>query len=243
MTKTCLKTIKPNRKKALFLAKKQLPELVCDAVNLEGVNFTLPEIQTLLDGITVGGHSLQDETIALNQANAWRFLFDCVEQDRFALSKDFVCDLHGILAQKEALTWGVFRNGGVTIAGTNHIPPRADKLPTLWQQLTGKHHPALLQSEMRQSKIDIEQTYTCAISLFLQMARIQFFYDANKRLGRLMMNGILLVNGLPAINLPAKKQLEFNQLMLDFYASDDEQPMQIFMRACLERKILEIMSE
>ncbi len=235
--------LNPSRPKALFLAKKQLPELVCDAVNLEGVNFTLAEIQTLLDEITVGGHSLQDETIALNQANAWRFLFDCVEQDRFALSKDFVGDLHGILAQKEALIWGVFRDGGVTIAGTNHIPPRADKLPTLWQQLTGKYHSTLLQSEMRQSKIDIEQTYTCAISLFLQMARIQFFYDANKRLGRLTMNGILLVNGLPAINLPAKKQLEFNQLMLDFYASNDEQPMQIFMRACLERKILEIMSE
>jgi hypothetical protein len=41
-------------KKALFLAKKQLSELVYDAVNLEGVNYTLPEVQTLLDGVTVG---------------------------------------------------------------------------------------------------------------------------------------------------------------------------------------------
>lgn len=89
---------------------------------------------------------------------------------------------------------------------------------------------------MHQPKIDIEQTYTHAIGLFLQMARMQFFYDANKRLGRLMMNGVLLENGLPAINLPAKKQVEFNRLMLDFYASDNEQPMQTFMRHCLEKK-------
>ena len=68
----------------------------------------------------------------------------------------------------------------------------------------------------KNKKHDNEKIYTNAISLFLQMARMQFFYDANKRLGRLMMNGILLTNGLPAINLPAKKQLEFNQLMLDF---------------------------
>ncbi|VVH58486.1 hypothetical protein BSPWISOX_1188, partial [uncultured Gammaproteobacteria bacterium] len=44
-------TIIPNPKKALFLAKKQLSELVYDAVNLEGVNYTLPEVQTLLDGV------------------------------------------------------------------------------------------------------------------------------------------------------------------------------------------------
>jgi len=40
-----------------MLAKRQLAEFVCDAVNLEGINFTLPEIQILLDEITTGGHA------------------------------------------------------------------------------------------------------------------------------------------------------------------------------------------
>jgi hypothetical protein len=31
---------------------------------------TLPEIQTLLDGVTVGGHKVSDQEIALNQAAA-----------------------------------------------------------------------------------------------------------------------------------------------------------------------------
>ena len=39
--------MKPDQAKALMLAKRQLAELVFDAVNLEGINFTLPEIQTL----------------------------------------------------------------------------------------------------------------------------------------------------------------------------------------------------
>jgi len=43
-----LDTIKPNQEKAFFFAKRQLPEFVYDAVNLEGINYTLPEIQTLL---------------------------------------------------------------------------------------------------------------------------------------------------------------------------------------------------
>lgn len=229
--------LKPDRKKALFLAKKQLPELVCDAVNLEGINFTLPEIQTLLDGVTVGGHKLQDETIALNQANAWRFLFDAVECGRFELTKNFVCDLHKVLGKEEALVWGAFRDDGVTIAGSDYTPPKSNELPALWSRLEKKHSSALSQA-----RVDIDATYSHAIGLFLQMARAQFFYDCNKRAGRLMMNGVLLANGLPAINLPAKRQLEFNQLMLDFYAGGDERAMQNFMRDCLDERVVEIMS-
>ena len=53
--------MKSNKDKALMLARRQISELVCDAVNLEGINFTLSEIQTLLDGITVGGHKLSGQ--------------------------------------------------------------------------------------------------------------------------------------------------------------------------------------
>ncbi|WP_216601528.1 hypothetical protein [Vreelandella azerica] len=47
--------MKPNIPLAKQLAKRDLPALVYDAVNLEGVAMTLPEVQTILDGITVGG--------------------------------------------------------------------------------------------------------------------------------------------------------------------------------------------
>jgi hypothetical protein len=46
----------PDKNRALMHTKRMMPEFVCDAVNLEGLNFTIPEIQTLqtlLDGITV----------------------------------------------------------------------------------------------------------------------------------------------------------------------------------------------
>jgi Fic family protein len=73
------------------------------------------------------------------------------------------------------------------------------------------------------------------------MARCQFFYDVNKRMGRFMMNGHLLSHGYPAINLPAKRRLEFNQKMLDFYASGDETAMNGFLRSCLDGRVVEIM--
>ena len=112
-----------------MLAKRQLSELVCDAVNLEGINFTLPEIQTLLEGITVGGHRLSEQQIALNQAQAWRILFGWVEGNSFVLSAEKTCAIHSVAACHEALDWGRFRSVGVTIAGTQYLPPPARELP------------------------------------------------------------------------------------------------------------------
>jgi|APSaa5957512622_1039677.scaffolds.fasta_scaffold35174_1 hypothetical protein len=79
--------MKPNKRLVIQLAKRQLSELVYDAVNLEGVNMTLPEVQTLLEGITVGGHKLSDQEMAVNQAKAWKKVFELIESDSWEFSK------------------------------------------------------------------------------------------------------------------------------------------------------------
>jgi Fic family protein len=225
-----IQTIRPNMKKALFFAKRQLAEFVYDAVNLEGIHYTLPEVQTLLDGITVGGHRMSDEHITLNQANGWKFLFSAVDNNTFSLEKAFACKLHNITGDGEALSWGKFRDGGVTIMGTDYAPPKASELNTLWDKMLDKAEK-------------ITDIYERAIFIFLTMARTQFFYDVNKRMGRFLMNGLLLSHGYPAINLPAKRQLEFNELMLDFYSTNDMKPMTIFMISCLSSELIKAMSE
>lgn len=75
------------------------------------------------------------------------------------------------------------------------------------------------------------------------MARNQFFYDVNRRMGRFMMNGLLLSEGYPAINLVAKRQLEFNNLMLEFYQTGQQKPMNLFLRSCLDERTIKIMKE
>lgn len=213
-----------------MLARREVAAFVCDAVNLEGLPFTLPEVQTLLDGITVGGHKIGDEQIVINQGNAWDHLFASLHEHSFSLTSDDACGLHAVAAKEEALHWGAFRSGGVTIAGTDWLPPAANELPALWHAMV---HEATARDDI----------YDRAIFVFLEMARAQFFYDVNKRMGRFMMNGLLLDAGYPAINLPARRQLEFNQLMLDFYPSGDQGPMNAFMRSCLDPRIIQIMKE
>lgn len=222
--------ISPNRNKALLIAKRQLPEFVHDAVNLEGIPFTLPEIQTLLDGISVGGHKLSDQQIALNQKDAWLELFHSIETNTFELAIPFVCRLHRIAAKEEAQEWGVFRKGGVYISGTDYEPPHHSELENIFGKMVSGLN-------------DYEDVYDRAIHIFLVMAKTQFFYDVKKRMGRFMMNGLLLNEGFPAINLPAERQLEFNTKMLSFYETGDEEEMNLFLRSCLSEKIIRIMNE
>jgi Fic family protein len=225
-----INTIIPNRDRALMLAQREVAVFVHDAVQLEGLNFTLPEIQTLLEGITIGGYKLNEQQIVVNQGNAWQNLFYSIKNRSFALTADYTCQLHAIAAKEEALEWGQFRSGNVTVAGTDYLPPNAEELPALFEQM------------IRNTEV-ISDKYEQAITLFLNMAYIQFFYDVNKRMGRFIMNGVLLDAGYPAINLPAKHQLEFNQLMLEFYNSNNTSPMIEFMKSCLSDKIIQIMSE
>ena len=222
----------PDQKKVLHVADCQLSQWVCDAVNLEGIDYTLSQVQAILRGKFSQKYSLSDQTITLNQAHAWQFLFSAIQSNEFSLSKAFVCQLHDIAAKEEALTWGGFRQGDVTIAGTDYRPPASNTLDAHWQSVV-----------FDTAHLSVDQCYKKAIGLFLDMARLQFFYDVNKRMGRFMMNGILLSCGYPAINLPAKRQLQFNQLMLDFYQNQDKKPMTDFMLSCLDPHLVSLMSE
>ena len=210
---------------AKHLAIREVPSLVYEAVNLEGVLMTLPEVQTILNGVTVGGHKISDQNMVINQANTWERIFELIEENRFKLSKPIALELHALVAKEEAFEWGVFRSGNVSISGSEYEPPSPDQLDEIWLEM---------ESEVG----IITDAYDKAISAFLKMARTQFFWDVNKRMGRFMMNGILLKEGFPTINVPVKRQLEFNTLMLEFYASNDMSGMNKFLRSCVNQKMI-----
>ena len=96
---------------------------------------TLPEVQTLLDGITVGGHKISDQNMALNQAAAWKHLFALVSEGSFSFSKEAALGIHKIAGKEEALGWGAFRTGNMTISGSEYEPPSPTELDTVWGEI------------------------------------------------------------------------------------------------------------
>lgn len=206
-------------KRAYYRAKKVLDSLVHDTVALEGNPFTLPEVKTIIDGASVGKHLLSDHQQVVNQVRSWRALLEQVKTGSFCCDKDNMLRLHTIAAYEEALTWGQFREGAVGISGTDYKPPEHAKLNGLWQ-------------EGIEALERIEDVHTRAMACFLFISRNQFFYDVNKRTGRLMMNGILMSEGHDAITVPVARFQEFNEKMLRFYASGEAEEMIRFLVSC-----------
>ena len=198
----------PDKEYALFIAKKDRVDFIYNTSALEGCALTYPEVETLLDGVTVGGHKLSNEQMILNQNRAVQLLFEMVQHNKFDLKKEMVCDLHYKLAFEEALSWGVFRDGNVNIGGTSYLPPDFKELDTIFEDGIKK---------LNQIKSPIIR----AICYFLFGAKMQFFYDGNKRVSRLIANGILLSNGYLPLNLKVKDKLEINKQMIKLYESED----------------------
>jgi len=211
-------------KRLIMLVKKLLPDVVFNMASLEGNPFTYPEVQTLLDGITIGGHKVSDEQQIFSIRNSWNYLFDIVLQDDVSIDINIFNKFNDIVAKEEALISGTFRTGQVRIAGTEFIPPRAEELESIFKS----ELPKLI--ERCKSKTEL------AFEIFLWGALNQFYYDGNKRTSRLVANMILLSNGQGIFNIKAKNRLQFNTLMVEFYNTREADNIFEFLyNNCLER--------
>lgn len=220
-------------KRVCFRLHRMLAEFVWDAGVLEGNPYTFPQVQTLLDGVTIGGHKLSNQEQILNLAASTKKLLELVSTNAFHLDKSTFCDLHSLVARHETLEWGHFRGEGQEICYT----------PDVSLGTYGRYTPPITQSQglnllqLFQQGIDIlnkeiQQPFEKACIFFLFGALQQFFFDGNKRTSRLMMNGILMSHGIDAISIPAAKVQAFNEKMVRFYLNKDGTEMLDFINHC-----------
>lgn len=189
----------------MFLVKRMLPEYIFDTAKLEDNPMTYPEVKTLIDGITVGGHKVSDEQQILNLKEAWEKAFKYAKKDILIIDKKLFCDIHASVARKEAMEWGTFRTGNVGIGGTtNYTCPDPDKLDDIFFRGINNIPAKVPEAE------DV-------INLFLWAAYNQFFWDGNKRTARIVANIVLMRADAGVFNIKVKDILEFNTLMPAFY--------------------------
>ena len=219
--------------RACFRFHKMLPEFVWDAGVLEGNQFTFPEVQTLLDGVTVGGHKFSDQEQIMNLAESSKRLLAQVKSGQFKLDKATFCDLHGIVARNEALEWGDFRGEGLEVSYIPEVSlgefgrytplPIIAGAPELNRVFTNGVN-ALNESDL--------QPFEKGLAFFLFGALRQFFFDGNQRTSRIMMNGVLMSNGIDAISVPATQAQSFNEKMVRFYLAKNATEMMSFLIDC-----------
>lgn len=194
-----------DKEKTIMLTRRMLPEYVFDISQLEHNPLTFPQVKTLLDGITIGGHKISDVEQVLNIKNAWINLLDLIKKNSFEPSIEIFNQTNKIIAQNEAIYAGKLRNGSVSIAGTQkYKSPKYDELETIFKN---------------ESRVILEgfSPVEQAIRLFLWGCLNQFYWDGNKRTSCIVANGILINEGIGILNIRARDILEFNTLMIDFY--------------------------
>jgi hypothetical protein len=89
-------------RRAVWRFGKMLPGYVWDAAVLEGNPFTYPEVQTLLEGITVGGRKLSDERQILNLSESANELIHLVQSGQFLIDKSTSDVLNDLIASGES---------------------------------------------------------------------------------------------------------------------------------------------
>lgn len=156
--------------------------------SIEGNTLNLRETQLVLqEGITIKGKSLREHFEAKNHEHAINYLYTLVNPDYVIYSGD-VLSLHSLVLRSiEDDFAGRLRNGGVRISGANFIPPNAQKVPDLFDDLV-----MFINTNPLQLNIIELATY-----FHHQFVWIHPFFDGNGRTVRLAMNLILMKAGFP----------------------------------------------
>jgi Fic family protein len=211
--------------------RANLPELIWNTAALEGNNFTLPEVKTLLDGVTVGGKRLDDAQQVLALSDAYNRLDEMVGAGEFSLTKSVSDELHGLLARHEAIESGSFRGEGtVTGGGTVRLASGGvvDGTPHGEGGASLRAHFDDLISYLE----SVDDPRERALIYFASAVRRQFYFDGNKRTARLMMTGELMTSGFDVVSVPFARKLEYNEALDVLFERDDATELLRFLVSC-----------
>ena len=169
--------------------------------SIEGSTLSEPDTAALLfDNAALPNKSLIEQLEAKNHQTALNYVFDRV-LNKGVIDEDFVLKVHGILMNGIRPDAGIYRNHAVRITGIN--------LPTANYMSISKLMSTLMARITPQCS-DIIAEATGTHSAFEQ---IHPFSDGNGRVGRLLMNAMLLsANFTPAIIRQEQKQLYYTYL-------------------------------
>ncbi len=165
-------------------------EMTYNSNAIEGNSLTMKEtFWVIQEGLTIKDKPLKDHLEARNHKEALDFLYELIDKDAHnTVSEHLIRQLHQLVvqdSQKEIA--GKFREGEVYISGANHRPPAGFDVPL--------HMSELIKWLQENEKI-VHPVELAAI-LHHKFVHIHPFWDGNGRVGRLLMNIIILQAGYP----------------------------------------------
>jgi Fic family protein len=185
--------------------------------SIEGSTLTEGDTAAILfDNVSLPNKTLTEHLEAKNHQTALDYLFNHITQ-KGKIDEGLILKLHSILMNGIRGDAGTYRNHGVRILGVSLPTANYIKVPDLIKSV-------LLDA--KKTKNDIVNVSTNIHSRFEQ---IHPFSDGNGRVGRLLMNAMLLrANLAPAIIHQRQKQLYYTYLY-KAQTKDDQSQLEYFL--------------
>lgn len=201
---------------------------------IEGNTLTLAETQMVLEyGVTVDGHPLREFLEATNHAEAFDALNNLVN-DR--ITGETVLKLHGLVMDKIDPSAGELRSVQVYIRGAPFTPPPARDVPLYLEQWI-----YWLTSD---DALQYEPVTRAAIAHH-DFEAIHPFTDGNGRVGRLLLNLMLMQAGYPPALVLREWRTRYiqalqaahvgkHQPLIDLIGLAVEGALDLYLEACVQ---------
>lgn len=226
--KQVLQTSRPLPNIALNKIRESLSiEWTYNSNSIEGNTMSLRETQMVLqEGITVKGKSLREHFETHNHDKAIDYLFSIINDDYKLRSID-ILSLHGLVLRSiEDDFAGRIRNGGVRITGANFVPPNANRVSDLLDELI----TFINENPLHLNDIEL------ATIFHHKLVYIHPFFDGNGRTVRLAMNLLLMRCGFPPAIILKNDRKKYYEA-LNQANGGNYQKLTLLMTQALERTL------
>lgn len=183
---------------------------------IEGSTLTQREVTALIENEKIPNKRAEDVAEARGVAQA----IQIIRKEKPVLSIDLVRNLHEIVFKKTKSFAGQFRSAGVEVVirdGTGNIVHRgasSHKVEAMIGQLI----------EWYQKNKSQYSGILLAAVVHNQFENIHPFQDGNGRVGRLLMNAILLRHKLPPINIELGHRQEYYRSLQEYQKNGNIRP-------------------
>ena len=199
--------------------------LTKNSVGMEsGKMASLEEVVSIVRGYNVRADENLKRSV-YNFYTAYEVMLNYLEQSETKeLTEDFLKDLHAQIVNGLVDGGGLYRNVNIKINGSMHTPCDYIKV----------------YDRMKKYIYDVNSSEKKDMELIayahLQLAKIHPFLDGNGRLARLILNFFLIKNGYLPISIPAKRRLEYFDLLEEFKVNKTQVPFENFLNDLLNRE-------
>lgn len=192
-----------------------LVDFISSSISLDTALVTPEDVQSILDGAIDG---LNPRVVSLVNNYLDGFLFAIAlttKQEPF--NENDLKDIHEKIVNNFA-KGGLYRNVDISIRGSNHTPPSFikvyDRMKKYFDEINNENNDVY---------------YNIAFS-HLQLMKIHPFLDGNGRLARIVLNYMLLKNGLKPIIINYSNKERYFELLEEFKVNKNIDPFINFIK-------------